>query len=157
MERAPREEIENRFSSDLTFGTGGLRGILGAGTNRMNLYTVGKATQGLANYIEKQRNRPKVAIAYDSGEITERFARRTAEVLAANEIKVFLYPRLMPTPALSFAVRYLRCDAGVCITASHNPSEYNGYKVYGSDGCQITELAADRITKEIEAVRLSGM
>ncbi len=154
LERAPREEIENRFSSDLTFGTGGLRGILGAGTNRMNLYTVGKATQGLANYLKKQRNRPKVAIAYDSRRNSERFARRTAEVLAANEIKVFLYPRLMPTPALSFAVRYLRCDAGVCITASHNPSEYNGYKVYGSDGCQITELAADRITKEIEAVRL---
>lgn len=154
LERAPKEEIEERFSSDLAFGTGGLRGILGAGTNRMNVYTVGKATQGLAHYLKKQQEQPKVAIAYDSRRNSEKFARCAAEVLAANEIKVFLYPKLMPTPALSFAVRYLKCNAGICITASHNPAEYNGYKVYGSDGCQITELAANSITKEIEAVRL---
>ena len=154
LESAGKEEIEERFCSDLTFGTGGLRGVLGAGTNRMNICTVGKATQGLADYLKKQNREPKVAIAYDSRKNSEKFARHTAGILAVNKIRVFLYPKLMPTPALSFAVRHLKCDAGICVTASHNPAEYNGYKVYGPDGCQITELVAGMITKEIEKIDL---
>ena len=131
------DEIEDRFYRDLEFGTGGLRGILGAGTNRMNIYTVAKATQGLSNHLNKEFSTPSVSIAYDSRIHSDLFAETAASVFAANGIKVHIYPRLMPTPALSFAVRDLQCSGGVVITASHNPSKYNGYKVYGSDGCQI--------------------
>ena len=146
------EAIMDRFYRELEFGTGGLRGVLGAGTNRMNVYTVGKATQGLSNYLVRSFAQPSVAIGYDSRINSELFARTAACVFAANGIAVHLYPRLMPTPALSFAVRDLGCSAGVVITASHNPAKYNGYKVYGPDGCQITTQAAKEIQKEINAV-----
>ena len=130
--------VSDRFYQDLRFGTGGLRGVIGAGTNRMNIYTVRRATQGLADYINANGLPRAVAIAHDSRRKGDLFARETARVLAANGITAWLYPRLEPTPALSWAVRYLRCGAGVCVTASHNPAKYNGYKVYGPDGCQIT-------------------
>ena len=146
------EEIKDRFYKDLSFGTGGLRGILGAGTNRMNVYTVAKATQGLAAYLRKKSSKPSVAIAYDSRIKSEVFAKEAACVLAANRIKVHLYRELMPTPALSFAVRHLKCSAGIVITASHNPCEYNGYKVYGKDGCQLTLDAANSVLTEINKV-----
>ena len=144
--------IEDRFYRELEFGTGGLRGVLGAGTNRMNIYTVAKASQGYANYLNNMADRPSVAIAYDSRINSELFARTAAEVFAGNGIAVHIYPRLMPTPALSFAVRNLRCSGGVVITASHNPAKYNGYKVYGPDGCQITTQAAKAIQAEIDQV-----
>ena len=144
--------ITDRFYRDLAFGTGGLRGVLGAGTNRMNIYTVRKATQGLADYLNASDLPKRVAIAHDSRHNGDLFARETARVLAANGITACLYPRLEPTPALSWAVRYLGCGAGVCVTASHNPAKYNGYKVYGSDGCQITLEAAEKILAAIEAV-----
>ncbi|MBD5093992.1 MAG: phospho-sugar mutase [Subdoligranulum sp.] len=137
--------VADRFYRELEFGTGGLRGVLGAGTNRMNIYTVRRATQGLADHVNESGLPKRVAIAYDSRKNGARFAREAARVLAANGITAFLYPRLEPTPALSWAVRTLGCGAGVCITASHNPAEYNGYKVYGADGCQITSRAADAI------------
>ena len=144
------EEINDRFYQDLAFGTAGLRGVLGAGTNRMNVYTVRKATQGLANYLNKTcDHRPCVAIARDSRNKGLAFTEQSAAVLAANGIKVYVYPELMPTPALSFAVRHLGCDAGITITASHNPAKYNGYKVYGSDGCQIASEVADGVLAEI--------
>lgn len=144
------EEINDRFYRDLEFGTGGLRGVIGAGTNRMNVYTVRKATQGLANYLLRHGERPSAAIAYDSRVKSDRFAREAAAVLAANGIRAHIYPRLSPTPTLSWAVRYLGCDAGICVTASHNPAKYNGYKVYGGDGCQITLSMADEVLAEIE-------
>ena len=144
--------VTDRFYRDLAFGTGGLRGVLGAGTNRMNIYTVRKATQGLADYLNATALPKKVAIAHDSRHNGDVFARETARVLAANGITACLYPRLEPTPALSWAVRYLGCGAGVCVTASHNPAKYNGYKVYGADGCQITLEAAEKILAAIEAV-----
>lgn len=145
------EEIFDRFYRELDFGTAGLRGVLGAGTNRMNIYTVARASHGVAKYILESgaRKRFSVAIAYDSRNNSELFARVSASVYAAAGLKVFLYPELMPTPALSYAVRNLGCDAGVVITASHNPAKYNGYKVYGSDGCQITEVAAGKILEKI--------
>lgn len=143
-------EIIDRFYRELEFGTGGLRGVIGAGTNRMNIYTVAKATQGYSNYLKKQTDYPSVAIAYDSRIKSDVFAKKAAEVFAANGIHVYIYPELMPTPSLSFAVRYLKCAGGIVITASHNPSKYNGYKVYGSDGCQITTEAASSILSEIE-------
>ena len=146
------EGISDRFYRDLAFGTGGLRGVIGAGTNRMNIYTVRKATQGLADYLNSTDLPKKVAIAHDSRNKGDLFARETARVLAANGITACLYPRLEPTPALSWAVRYLGCGAGVCVTASHNPAKYNGYKVYGADGCQITLEAAEKILAAIEAV-----
>ena len=130
--------ITDRFYRDLAFGTGGLRGVLGAGTNRMNVYNIRRATQGLADYLNASALPKKVAIGYDSRIKSDLFARETACVLAANGITAYLYPRLEPTPALSWAVRYYGCGAGVCVTASHNPAQYNGYKVYGPDGCQIT-------------------
>ena len=148
------KELEDRFCRDLEFGTGGLRGKLGVGTNRMNIYTVRKATQGLADYLNKTDLPKRVAIAHDSRNGSERFTRETACVLAANGITALVYPRLEPTPALSFAVRDLGCGAGVCITASHNPAEYNGYKVYGADGCQITLEAAAAVQASIEALDL---
>lgn len=146
------EEIRDRFYRELEFGTGGLRGVLGAGTNRMNVYTVGKATQGLSHYLKRTFATPSVAIAYDSRIHSDLFAETAATIFTANGIAVHLYPRLMPTPALSFAVRDLKCSGGVVITASHNPAKYNGYKVYGPDGCQITTQAAKEIQKEIDAV-----
>lgn len=145
------DKTEDAFYRELAFGTGGLRGVIGAGTNRMNIYTVAKASQGLADYINKTAGEdPAAAISYDSRIKSDVFARVTAEVFAANGIRVWLYPRLMPTPCLSFAVRQLKCAAGVMITASHNPAKYNGYKVYGADGCQITTHAADMILREIQ-------
>lgn len=149
------EEINDRFYRDLEFGTGGLRGVIGAGTNRMNVYTVRKATQGLANYLNKHNTEGKelsVAIAHDSRNKGVLFAEESAAVLAAAGIKAYLYPELMPTPSLSFAVRHLKCDAGICVTASHNPAKYNGYKAYGSDGCQVTADMADGIMAEIQAL-----
>lgn len=148
------DEINDRFYRELEFGTAGLRGVIGAGTNRMNVYTVRKATQGLSNYLLKHaEGKPQsVAIAYDSRIKGVLFSKESAAVLAANGIKAYIYPQLMPTPALSFAVRHLKCDAGICVTASHNPAKYNGYKAYGSDGCQITADMADGITQEIGAL-----
>ena len=148
VKNAP-EAISDRFYRELAFGTGGLRGIIGAGTNRMNLYTVRRATQGLADYLNTTDLPKSAAIAYDSRIKGELFARETARVLAANGITAYLYPRLEPTPALSWAVRYHGCGAGVCVTASHNPAQYNGYKVYGADGCQITPEAADQVLSTI--------
>lgn len=145
-------EIEERFYKDLEFGTGGLRGVIGAGTNRMNIYTVRKATLGLARYILSQGKDTAtkgVVIAYDSRRFSKEFAEEAAKVLATNNIKVYLFDELKPTPILSFAVRYLNAYAGIVITASHNPSEYNGYKVYNQYGGQITEQMADDIYKEI--------
>ena len=149
------EEINDRFYRNLEFGTGGLRGVIGAGTNRMNVYTVRKATQGLADYLNAHNEAGKalsVAIAYDSRNKGVLFAKESAAVLAANGIKAYIYPQLMPTPALSYAVRHLKCDAGICVTASHNPAKYNGYKAYGSDGCQVTADMADGIMAAIEAL-----
>ena len=145
------EEIYERFFQELSFGTAGLRGVLGAGTNRMNIYTVRQATQGFANDLNRQYEHPSVAIAYDSRIKSDLFAREAASVFAANGITAYLYPHLMPTPALSFAVRHLGCQGGVVVTASHNPSKYNGYKAYGPDGCQINLETADRIHAEIVA------
>lgn len=147
--------IEDAFYRTLEFGTAGLRGVLGAGTNRMNIHTVGQATQGIANYINGQANDGEpgtVAICYDSRINSQLFAHTAASVLAANGIKSYVYPRLQPTPALSFATRYLGCTIGINVTASHNPSKYNGYKVYGPDGCQIASEIADAITQAIEGV-----
>lgn len=143
------EEIEDAFYRDLAFGTGGLRGIIGAGTNRMNVYTVAKASQGLADYLRKKFTSPSVTVGYDSRIKSEKFARVTAGVLAANGITVHIWSQLTPVPMISFATRYLAASAGVMITASHNPAEYNGYKVYGHDGCQITTEAAAEILAEI--------
>ena len=148
--------LEDRFYKDLEFGTGGLRGVIGAGTNRMNIYTVAKATQGYADYLKERHEAPSVAIAYDSRIKSDVFARTAAQVFAANGIAVYMYSELMPTPALSFAVRHLKCSGGVVITASHNPAKYNGYKVYGSDGCQITTKAAKEIFERISQVDTFG-
>lgn len=147
------EGITDAFYRDLAFGTGGLRGVIGAGTNRMNVFTVAKASQGLANYVNKHfNNAPSIAIAYDSRIKSDLFSKTAAGVFAANGIKAFIYPELMPTPCLSYAVRALGCSAGIVITASHNPSKYNGYKVYGADGCQITTEAAAAILAEIDKI-----
>ena len=146
------EDVEDAFYRDLAFGTGGLRGKLGMGPNRMNNYTVGKATQGLADYLNANFEEPSVALCRDTRHGSEGFVRHVAEVLAGNGIRSYLYERVEPTPALSFAVRELKCAAGVNITASHNPAAYNGYKVYGHDGCQITVAAASEIQKAIDAV-----
>lgn len=146
------EAIQDRFYRDLAFGTGGLRGVIGAGTNRMNIYTVRKATQGLANYVKEAFFEPSVAISYDSRIKSTDFAKAAAEVLAANGVKVHIYTELKPTPMLSFAVRALHCSAGIMVTASHNPAKYNGYKAYGSDGCQMTIDAADAVLAKINAL-----
>ncbi|MEG2173952.1 MAG: phospho-sugar mutase [Oscillospiraceae bacterium] len=147
-------EIYERFYTDLTFGTAGLRGILGVGTNRMNVYTVRRATQGLALWIKEKAKIPSAAIAYDSRNKSELFAREAASVLAANGVKVYLYSSLAPTPMLSWAVRCLGCAAGIVVTASHNPAEYNGYKVYGPDGCQMTTESAAAVFTHIEKTDL---
>ena len=139
------EAISDAFYKDLEFGTGGLRGVIGAGTNRMNVYTVGKASQGLAAYVNSVTKNGRVAIAYDSRIKSDLFAKTAASIFAANGIKVYIYKELMPTPMLSFAVRRLKCDAGVVVTASHNPAKYNGYKAYGPDGCQLGLEAADYV------------
>ena len=146
------EEINDRFYRDLEFGTGGLRGVIGAGTFRMNEHTVARATQGYSNYLNKAAKNPSVSIAYDSRNKSDIFAKTAASVFAANGILVNIYKELMPTPSLSYAVRALNCDGGIVVTASHNPAKYNGYKVYGADGCQITLEVADAILAEIEAV-----
>lgn len=145
LENMSQDDITEAFYKDLEFGTAGLRGIIGAGTNRMNIYTVGKATQGLAAYVNSIKKSGSVAIAYDSRIKSDIFAKRTAEIFAANGIKVYIYKELMPTPMLSYAVRHLKCDAGVVITASHNPAKYNGYKAYSSDGCQLGLEAAEYV------------
>ena len=142
--------VSDRFYRHLAFGTGGLRGVVGAGTNRMNIYTVRRATQGLADYLNATDLPKSVAIAHDSRIKGQLFARESARVLAANGITAHLYPRLEPTPALSWAVRRLNCGAGICVTASHNPAQYNGYKVYGADGCQITPEAAEKVLAAME-------
>ena len=146
------KEIFERFYRDLEFGTGGLRCVIGAGTNRMNIYVIRRATQGLCNYLKSTDLPQSIAIGYDSRIKSDLFAREAARVIAANGLTAFIYPRLEPTPALSWAVRYLGCGAGVCVTASHNPAKYNGYKVYGSDGCQITLDVAAAVLKEINAL-----
>lgn len=148
------KEIEDRFYRELEFGTGGLRGVIGAGTNRMNIYTVRKATQGLANYIIKARGQEKgVAIAYDSRRMSPEFAKEAALCLNSNGVKTYIFESLRPTPELSFAVRELNCIAGIVITASHNPAEYNGYKVYWEDGAQITPPHDKNILAEVAAVK----
>ena len=152
VEEGSASDIADAFFQELEFGTAGLRGIIGAGTNRMNIYTVGKATQGLADYLNRHYDEPSVAIARDSRNCGELFVRRAASVLAANGIRVHIYPRVEPTPALSFAVRDLGCSAGINMTASHNPAPYNGYKVYGEDGCQIASDAATEISKAVANV-----
>ena len=144
------EEIKDRFAVALKFGTAGLRGVLGAGTNRMNIYVVRQATQGLANWVKTQGGTQTVAISYDSRIKSDVFAKAAAEVLAANDVKVRIYSALMPVPALSFATRYYNCNAGIMVTASHNPAKYNGYKAYGPDGCQMTDEAADIVYAEIQ-------
>lgn len=146
------KQQEDAFYRDLSFGTGGLRGVIGAGTNRMNIYTVAKATQGLANYLKEHFRAPSVAIGFDSRINSELFSKVAARVFAANGVKVHIWPELMPVPTVSFAVRELGCSAGVMVTASHNPSKYNGYKVYGADGCQITTQGAAEVLSKIEAL-----
>lgn len=146
------KQQEDAFYRDLSFGTGGLRGVIGAGTNRMNIYTVAKATQGLANYLKEHFRAPSVAIGFDSRINSELFSKVAARVFAANGVKVHIWPELMPVPTVSFALRELGCSAGVMVTASHNPSKYNGYKVYGADGCQITTQGAAEVLAKIEAL-----
>jgi len=145
-------EIYERFYKELDFGTAGLRGVLGAGTNRMNIYTVRKATQGLADHLNAQDSMPAVAISYDSRIKSDVFARAAAENLAANGVRAYIFPQLEPVPILSFAVRELKCQAGIMVTASHNPAKYNGYKCYGSDGCQMTDADANAVTECIRKV-----
>lgn len=148
--------IEDAFYRDLVFGTGGLRGTIGAGTNRMNVHVVGKASQGLSNYLLSTSIAPSVVIGYDSRIKSDVFAKTAASVFAANGVKVYIWPELNPVPTVSFAVRELHASAGVMITASHNPSKYNGYKVYGPDGCQITTEAAEAILAQIDALDIFG-
>ncbi|GFR35991.1 phospho-sugar mutase [Thermobrachium celere] len=158
LEGLDEKEIMERFYKELEFGTGGLRGVIGAGTNRMNVYTVRKATQGLANFILKQNiENPSVAIAYDSRKYSDVFAKEAALVLNASGIKTYIYDELKPTPMLSYAVRHMKATAGIVITASHNPKEYNGYKVYWSDGGQVTEELAEGILNEIKNVDYSDI
>ena len=145
------DAITDAFFQDLAFGTAGLRGTIGAGTNRMNIYTVGRATQGFANYLNATFENPTVAIARDSRNKGELFVKTTAAILAANGVVAYVYPKISPVPTLSWATRYLKCSGGICMTASHNPAPYNGYKAYGPDGCQITSEAAAAISAAMEA------
>ena len=153
MENNKNELVES-FYKDLEFGTGGLRGIMGAGTNRMNIYTVGAATQGLANYLKKnfEGEQIKVAISHDSRNNSRLFAERVADIFASNGFKVYLFDALRPTPELSFAIRNLGCHSGVMVTASHNPKEYNGYKAYWTDGSQVTSPHDVNIIEEVQKV-----
>lgn len=146
------KEIEDRFYKDLEFGTGGLRGVIGAGTNRMNIYTVSQATQGFADYLNENFNNPQVAIAYDSRNMSDEFAKAAALTLAANNVKVFLFESLRPTPVLSFTVRHLNCQGGIVVTASHNPKIYNGYKVYDEFGGQVTDNKAGKVISCVNAI-----
>jgi phosphoglucomutase len=146
------KEIEDRFYKDLEFGTGGLRGVIGAGTNRMNVYTVSKATQGFADYLNENFINPSVSIAYDSRNMSKEFAKAAALTLCASGIKVYLYESLRPTPVLSFSVRHLNCQGGIVITASHNPKQYNGYKVYDEFGGQVTDEKANKIISAVNAI-----
>ncbi|MFC1734114.1 phospho-sugar mutase, partial [candidate division KSB1 bacterium] len=149
------KELTDAFYRNLEFGTGGLRGIMGAGTNRMNKYTVGMATQGLANYLLQifaDLKQISIAIAYDSRNNSNFFARIAAEVMSANGIKVYLFDALRPTPELSFAIRYLKCQSGIVITASHNPKEYNGYKVYWDDGSQLVNPHDKNVITEVQNI-----
>ncbi len=150
-------DLEDRFYKDSEFGTGGMRGVMGAGTNRINKYTLGRATQGLSNYLIKnvKKDQLKVVIAYDCRHNSKEFAKLVADVFTANNIKVFLFEDLRATPELSFAVRYLDCDAGIVLTASHNPPEYNGYKVYWADGGQIVPPHDNGIINEVKAIDFS--
>ncbi|HKL09240.1 MAG TPA: phospho-sugar mutase [Bacteroidales bacterium] len=151
-----QNELTESFYKDLEFGTGGLRGIMGVGTNRVNIYTIGMATQGLSNYLKQQfagKKEIKVAIAYDSRNNSRLFAEKTASVFSANGIKVYLFDKLRPTPELSFAIRYLKCQSGIVITASHNPKEYNGYKVYWEDGGQIISPHDKNIIAEVQKIK----
>ena len=148
------QALSDAFYCELSFGTGGMRGIIGLGTSRMNVYTVARATQGLADYLTAHFDEPSVAVARDSRRMGETFTQTIAGVLCANGVRVMLYPRVAPTPALSFAVRALGCSAGINVTASHNPAEYSGYKVYGPDGCQVATEAAEAIQSAIDAVSL---
>lgn len=150
IEEGNEAAIEDAFFQDLEFGTAGLRGIIGPGTNRMNANTVARATQGVADYLNAHYKKPSVAIAHDSRNKGERFTEITASVLAANGVTAHVFPRLEPTPALAYATQFLHCDAGICITASHNPKEYNGYKVFNSKGCQITSQVASDISDAIK-------
>ena len=150
-EAGDESAITDAFFQDLAFGTAGLRGTLGAGTNRMNIYTVGRATQGFADYLVKNFENPTVAIARDSRNKGELFVKTTAAILAANGVTSYVYPKISPVPTLSWATRYLKCSGGICMTASHNPAAYNGYKAYGPDGCQITSEAADAISAAMNA------
>ena len=147
------KEIEDRFYKDLDFGTGGLRGVIGAGSNRMNIYTVSKATQGFANYLNGRFEKPSVAIAYDSRNMSMEFSKAAALTLCANGIKVYLFEELRPTPMLSFAVRHLNCTGGIVVTASHNPKQYNGYKVYDEFGGQVTDEKANIIINEVNNIK----
>lgn len=153
MEGNP-QAVADAFFQDLAFGTAGLRGVLGAGSNRMNVYTVGQATQGFADYLNASFNQPSIVIGRDSRNRGQELVRRAASVLAANGVKVFLYPRIVPTPVVSFGIRHLGASGGINMTASHNPAAYNGYKAYGPDGCQIVTEAADAIGCAMEAVDL---
>lgn len=150
IEEGNEAAIEDAFFQDLEFGTAGLRGIIGPGTNRMNANTVARATQGVADYLNAHYKKPNVAIAHDSRNKGERFTEITASVLAANGVTAHVFPRLEPTPALAYATQFLHCDAGICITASHNPKEYNGYKVFNSKGCQITSQVASDMSDAIK-------
>ncbi len=157
LESMSDDEIKEAFYKDLEFGTAGLRGIIGAGTDRLNVYTIGRVTKGLADYLNASVKKPTVAISYDSRNYSDCFARHAAAVLAACGIKSYITRELKPTPYLSFMVRSLKCDAGIMITASHNPAKFNGYKVYGSDGCQVTDKAAAEIFSYIEKTDIFGV
>ena len=154
--KGDEDAIKERFYRDLEFGTAGLRGVIGAGSFRLNIYTIRRATQGLADYVNGAYSNASVAIAYDSRIKSDLFAKEAARVLAGNGIKAYIYSELMPTPMLSWAVRRLGCKAGIVCTASHNPSKYNGYKAYGEDGCQMTTVAADIVLSKINSVPMFG-
>ena len=154
--KGDEDAIKERFYRDLEFGTAGLRGVIGAGSFRLNIYTIRRATQGLADYVNGAYSNASVAIAYDSRIKSDLFVKEAARVLAGNGIKAYIYSELMPTPMLSWAVRRLGCKAGIVCTASHNPSKYNGYKAYGEDGCQMTTVAADIVLSKINSVPMFG-
>ena len=149
LENMSEEELHEAFYTNLKFGTGGMRGIIGPGTNRMNIYTLRKANNGYGNYLIKNFKKPSVIIAYDSRHMSHEFAVDSANVLATMGIKVYLFDRITPTPVLSFAIRHIQASGGIVITASHNPSQYNGYKVYDNDGCQLLPDAVNKVIKEI--------